>query len=112
MLLRRRPLESGEQRIDVVRVVVPDTVDVEGRRSVDAAPNAAHEVLAHARGMDVSGELCVEPLDVEPELLGVRVEVRVAQAALPLVENIVHPPELALSIRGFGCLGGLFGVRM
>ena len=41
--------------------------------------------------MDVFGQLLVEQLDVEPELLGVRAEILVAQALLLLVEKVVRP---------------------
>src|SRR6266487_1092795 len=49
----RGSLQGGEQGADLVRVVVPDTVDVEGRRAIDAAPHAAHEVLAEPLGVGV-----------------------------------------------------------
>jgi hypothetical protein len=48
---------------------VSSTVDVEGRRPVDAAPHAAHEILAHARGMTVLCKLRVKPRKLESELV-------------------------------------------
>src|SRR5206468_9464829 len=68
--LGRGSLEGDEQGLDVVRVVVPRAVDVERRRAVDATPHAAQEVLVDPRGVDVLGQLLVEELEVEPELLG------------------------------------------
>src|SRR5438128_4880995 len=98
-----RSLQGSEQGLRVVRVVVPRTVDVEGRRAVHTAPHAAHEVLLDALSVDVLGQFFVEQLDVEPELLGIRAEVLVPQAPLVLVEKVVHLPEPAL---GGGGLGG------
>src|SRR5438874_12303232 len=69
-LPRGGPLEGGEQGLGVG--VVPHAVDVEGRRAVHAAPNAAQEVLVDPRGVNVLGKIPVESLDVEGELLGVR----------------------------------------
>ena len=60
--------------------------------------------------MDVLGQFLVEQLDVEPELLGVRVEVVVAEALLVLIEKVVHLPEAALGGSSLGGLGGLLGV--
>jgi len=67
------------------------TVDVEGRHAVHATPHAAQEVLVDTPGVDVFGQLLVEQLDVEPELLGVRAEILVAQALLVPVEKVVRP---------------------
>src|SRR6185436_8719508 len=96
--------ERGQQRLELVAVVVPDAVDVEGRSSVDAAADAAHEVFAHAVGMDVPRELLVELPAVEPELLGVPVEVALLEVLLILVEEVVHLPELLPRRRRLGGL--------
>src|SRR6267143_2771924 len=103
-------LQSTKQGLELVRTVVPRTIDVKGRRAVHSAPHAAQEVLVDPFGVDVLGQLFVEPLDVETELLGVGAEVLVAQAPLVLVEEVVHLPELALGSGSLGGLGGLFGV--
>src|SRR3989442_1477550 len=73
----RSAFESGNQGLDVIRVVVPDTVDVEAGRAVDAAPHAAHEVLADPGGVDMLRQLSVELLDVEPERLRIGSESRI-----------------------------------
>src|SRR5205823_4976462 len=86
--------------------------DVEGRRSVDAAADAAHEVLANARGMDVIRQISGERLQVEPDLRGVGTEIRVGELPLVLVENVVHLPEPSLGRSRFGGFGGLFGMRV
>jgi hypothetical protein len=109
MRQRRAP---GEQGLDVIRVVVPHAVDVEGRRTVHAAPHAAQEVLVDPTGVDMLGQLLVEAIDVEPELLGVHMEVLVAQVPLVLVQEVVHLPEPALGVRRLGGLRRLFGVGM
>ena len=62
------------------------------------------------RGVNVLGKIPVESLDVEGELLGVRMEITVAQAPLVLVQEVVHLPEPDLGGRGLGGLRGLFGV--
>src|SRR5262245_37787442 len=70
-----RSLDSGEQGLDLVGAVVSRSVDVEGWGAIHIAADAAHEVLAHARGMDVLGQLLVELLDVETEHLGVATQI-------------------------------------
>src|SRR6267143_2746457 len=105
-------LQSTKQGLELVRTVVPRTIDVKGRRAVHAAPHAVQEVLMDPFGVDVLGQLFVEHLDVEAELLGVGAEVLVAQAPLVLVEEVVHLPELALGRGSLGGLGGLFGVEV
>ena len=57
-----------------------------------------------AGGVDVLGQLVVEPFEVEFEALGVAVELLVAEAPLVLVEEVVHGPELPLGRRGLGGL--------
>src|SRR5262245_29837780 len=105
-------LQRGKQGVEIVGVVVPRTVDVEGRRSVDAAAHAADEVLVDACGMDMLRELPLERVDIEPEPLGIAAEVLVAQATLVLVERVVHLPELPLARSRLGRLGCLLGVRV
>src|SRR3989442_9512917 len=103
-------LQSAEQGLELVRTVVPRTIDVKGWRAVHAAPHAAQEVLADPFGVDVLGQLFVEHLDVQAELLGVGAEALAAQAPLLLVEEVVHLPELALGRGSLGGLGGSFGI--
>ena len=91
---------------------MPHAVDVEGRCPVDAASHPAHEVLADARCVHVLGQLFVEALDVEPEVLRVAAEVRSREARLVFVEQVVHLPEPALGGRALGALRGLFGMRV
>src|SRR5439155_12896223 len=86
----RGALQCLQQGIGVPGVVVTHAVDVEGRRPVHAASHAAHEVLADPLGVGLVGHLLVEQLDVEPELLGVRMEVLVAKMLLVLVKQVMH----------------------
>ena len=85
-------------------------VHVEGRRAVDAAANPAHEVLVHPGRVGVRGQIGVEPLDVEPELTGIGVEVGVREMRLALLEHVVHLPEPALCAGRLGGLGRLLRV--
>ena len=55
-------------------------------------------------------EVGLELLDVQPEVLGVGLEVLTGQGALVLEELVVHLPELALGAGGQGGLGGGHGV--
>src|SRR5262245_6257542 len=106
----RRALQGGEQGPDLIRVVVSHTVDEEGWGAIHSAPNAAHEVLADPRSVNMLSQLVVEPLDVEPEHLSIDTKILVAQAHLVLIEEVMHLPEFALSSRSFSGLGGLFGL--
>src|SRR4029453_17268569 len=81
---RGSSLQRGDQALLGVRVVVPRTVDVEGRRAVRAAPHAAEEIVVDSIGVDVLGKFGVEVPDVEPELLGVAPYVLVLEALLVL----------------------------
>src|ERR1043166_5630887 len=94
-------------------------VDEESRRSVHAAPDAAHEV-----GVDPLHELAGLP--VAPHLfriaagaLGVlqqmRVVERIRRILLVLVDQVVHPPICFRSVRGADALrrfGGAMGARV
>src|SRR5256885_955297 len=79
-------------------------IDEEPGRAAHTTPHAAQEVLAHPRGVHVGGQLAPHPVRIEPELARVRHEVVVPERRLPLVQEIVHLPELALCR---GCLGDL-----
>jgi len=76
------------------------------------AAHAAHEVPAAPSRVGAVGELAREPLDVEPEGVGVRDEILVAQRVLVLEEPVVHLPEPALGAGGLGGLRRQLGVRM
>ena len=101
----RRP-EGGE----VVGAVVAAPVDEEGRGAGDAAEVGALDVLGDSVGAGVLAQMVGEPLDVEPELVGVANEVRGSQRVLMLEQQVVHRPERALGGGGLGGLGGELGV--
>src|SRR5216117_380298 len=107
-----RTVERREQRLELVRIIVPHPVDEEGGRAVHAAANTAQEILVHAVRVDVFLELLVEQLEVERDRLGVGTKVVDPQTLLVLVQLVVHLPESVLGGRGFGRLSGELGVRM
>src|SRR5438445_283742 len=84
----RGALQCVQQGVGIPGVVVAHAVDVEGRRPVHAASHSTHEVLVDPLEMGLVCHLLVEQLDVEPELLGVRMEVLVAKMPLVLVEEV------------------------
>jgi hypothetical protein len=65
----------------------------------------------HAFCVRVLRGLAVEVVDVEPEVFGVRVQVRVLEMSLVFVEVVVRLSETALC-RRLGGLGGLLCMRM
>src|SRR5881409_2851322 len=109
--LRRAP-QGLEQGLELVRVVMAQPVDEECGRPVHAAPNATHEILVHPIGVDVLGELILEQVELEVELLSVGTKIVVREVSLVLVQMIVHLPEPALGRRSLGRLGRLLCVGM
>ena len=107
-----QPAGARQQRVEVVRVVVSHAVDEEPWSPVDAAADAAHEVLADALGVDVLVELAFEPLGVEPEAVGVGEQALSVQPLLVLIQKVVHRPEPVLRGCRLRSLRGLRGVRM
>ena len=57
-------------------------------------------------------QVLLEPLDVEPELLGVADEIAVAERVLALEQQVVHLPERALLCRRLRRLGRPLRVRV
>src|SRR5688572_20266365 len=94
------------------RAVVSLTVDEEGRRSVDAAPNAAPEVVADLFCINALLELPRDAVGVETKLAGISDQVGVLECVLVLEDHVVHLPVLPLRSSGFGDLGGMVRVRV
>src|SRR3989475_1237990 len=106
------PPQCGRERLGVARLFVATAVDEEPGRAAHAALGAAHEVFTHPRRVDVGDELAPHPLRVEPQLAGVPHQILVRERRLPLVQEIVHLPELALRGRRLRDLRGVLGVRV
>ena len=84
-------------------------VDEEGWRARDAAEVGAVDVLGDPRRAGALAESVGEPLDVEPELLGVANEILRLQLVLVGEEQVVHLPERALVGGGLARLGRELG---
>src|SRR5215207_2725627 len=95
-----RPLQRGL----VIAAAVAPAVDVEGRRPVDAAPDAALDVLLDAVGVATPGlEMAgVAPRVRDPELGRVGVQVVRVEVVLAVEEAVVHVPEAAPVGGGLG----------
>src|SRR5207249_10121345 len=74
--------------------------------------SAAHKVLIHPGRVDVGDELAPHPLPVEPQLARVPHQILVRERRLPLVQQIVHLPELPLRGSRLRDLRGVLGVRV
>src|SRR5437870_6440113 len=111
------PPQRGGERFRIARLLVRAAIDEEPRGAAHAAPHAAQEVLAHARGVSVFDQLAHHPVGIDPELARVPHQVLVLERRLMLIQEIVHLPELALRggglgrLRGLGGVGVLFGQR-
>src|SRR2546428_3833441 len=106
------PPQCGRERLGVARLFVATAVDEEPGRAAHAALGAAPEVFTDPRRVDVGDELAPHPLRVEPQLAGVPHQILVRERRLPLVQEIVHLPELALRGRRLRDLRGVLGVRV
>src|SRR5436190_7196695 len=107
-----RTVERGEQRLEVVGVVVAHPVDEEGGRPVHAAADAAQEILVDPVRVNVLRELLLEEVEIEVERTSVGTKVVDLQMLLVLVEVIVHLPEPVLGGRGLSRLRRLLRMRM
>src|SRR5207302_11319872 len=64
-------LQSGQQRRQIPGAIVACPVDEEAWRALDAAADAADEVVLHLRDMDPVREFAAEVFEVETERGGV-----------------------------------------
>jgi hypothetical protein len=89
-------------------------IDEERRRAVYVAVHGTLEVLLDALQVRVAGQILIEALHVEADLTGVLPQVGVIKRLLVLEQRVVHRPEEVLALRrgAFGCLRGVFGVRV
>src|SRR3989441_673400 len=108
----RAPPQRGRERLGVARLLVATAVDEDPGRAAHAALGTAHEVLLHPRRVDVRDELAPHPLRVEPQLARVPHQILVRERRLPLVQEIVHLPELPLRGSRLPDLRGVLGVRV
>src|SRR6266705_2317395 len=106
------PPQGGRQRPRVAGLLVATAVDEEHRGPAHPARDAAQEVFPHPRPMRVCGELRPHPLRVEPELARVGHQIGIRERRLPLIQEIVHLPELPLRAGRFRDLSRVLGVRM
>src|SRR5881296_3687887 len=104
--------QRGRERFGVAWLLVATAVDEEPGRAAHAALGAAHEVLLHPRRVDVGDELAPHALCVEPQLARVPQQILVRERGLPLVQEIVHLPELALGGCRLRDLRGVLGARV
>src|SRR5467141_2682507 len=80
--------ERGDQRSKSGIAIVSSATNEEGRRPVDTALDATHEVFSNSAQMDVLSNLLFEPLHIQLEfLLMICEESMVAQGCLILVEK-------------------------
>src|SRR6476469_47416 len=107
-----RTAERGEQRLEVVGVVVAHPVDEEGGRPVHAAADPAEEILVDPLRVNVLRELLLEQVEIELERTSVGTKVVDLQMVLVLVEVIVHLPEAVLGGRALSCLRRVLRMRM
>src|SRR2546422_712048 len=113
---RDRALEGapqrGRERLGVARLLVGTAVDEEPRGAGHAALDAAHDVLLHPRRVDMGVELAPHPLGVDPQLARIPHQVLVRERRLPLVQQIMHLPELPLRGGRFRDFRRVLGVRV
>src|SRR5260221_6599096 len=93
---RQRRLQGLQERLIVRRSVVPGAVDEESRRAVDSAADAAPAVLHDARRDLPFLKVLPEALQIQAELLGPDGKDVRLEEPLPVVEQVVHLPKLAL----------------
>src|SRR5581483_1995944 len=105
-------LDLGGQRCDVVRPVMAELVDEEGRRPGDAGEIGRVDVLRDPRRTRARAQVVFEALDVEAELPGVADQVGNAQRVLVVEQDVVHLPEGVLLCRRLRRFGRLLRVRM
>src|SRR5436309_2442424 len=103
--LRRRLVDADDIGPHGLAVRAPrhDEVAIVGPRALQVVD---HQVSP------VGVELAPHPLRVEPQLAGVPHQILVRERRLPLVQEIVHLPELALRGRRLRDLRGVLGVRV
>src|SRR6266550_988175 len=102
----------SQQRLEIVTAVMTNAVDEEGGRSVDAAANAAEEIIAHPGGVTVFREILRERLELYPDGARVGEQVLRAEPILMLEDHVVHLPEAVPGSCCFGCVGGLERMRV
>src|SRR5438105_1519140 len=104
--------QRGRERLGVARLLVGTAVDEEPRGAGHAALDAAHDVLLHPRRVDMGVELAPHPLGVDPQLARIPHQVLVRERRLPLVQQIMHLPELPLRGGRFRDFRRVLGVRV
>src|SRR5947208_3489643 len=89
-----------------------NAVDEKGRGSVDAAANAAEEILAHSGGVAVFRKILRKRLELYPYRARVGQQVLGAEPILMVEDHVVHLPEAVLRSCCYGRLGGLERMRV
>jgi hypothetical protein len=89
-------LNGIRQHVEVEGAIMAHAVNEEGRRAIDAAADAAHKMLTHARRIDMPGDLAGKAGDIEAETGRILDQMVALKGILMLEQQIVHVPELAL----------------
>src|SRR5688572_4550826 len=105
-LTGQRRFDRVEERADAERCVVDRAVHEEPGGTAHAAAKASIDILTHALQVDVVADFSRVARHVEPDLLGVVVQVARLEVLLVGEDHVVHLPELALRGRAFGGFGG------
>src|SRR5690606_19464291 len=101
-----RVVHRLQQFVEVVAAFVAYIVDEEGRRAVDAAAQAAEEVVAYPLQIGARRDRPGECRRVQAEPFRGGGDPDRPHLILVREQPVVHQPEAALSSGDLGCLGG------
>ncbi len=92
--------------------VVANAIDEERGRALDAALAATFDAGPHVRRVEAAAEVAGEAIGVEPDFPRVVDDRGRTEIGRVRVQNVVHVPEAALRVGGFGGFRGPFGVTV
>src|SRR6266446_3224383 len=91
---------------------MPQTVNEERRRAIDATAYSTHEILANPIRVGMLGQSALHLRCRNAQKRHVFGEMLILECALVRIEHVVHLPELMVRARCLRNLGGVLGMGM